>query len=550
MNTRASAIACGHIHEWGFVSTRRYPDPFNELELDVVFRRGRRSWRVPAFWAGGARWRVRFSPPEPGRYTFETRCPDVSNAGLYGQRGHFRARRVKPANRLSAHGALRVAAGGRHLEHADGTPFLWLGDTWWMGLTKRLGWPADFKQLTADRVAKGFNVVQIIAGLYPDMPAFDPRGANEAGFPWEKDYARINPAYFDRADRRIAWLVRGGLMPCIVGCWGYFLPWMGVAKMKQHWRYLIARWGAHPVVWCLAGEAAMPYYLAEDKERATAQQKQGWTDLAAYVRQIDPFQRLVTIHPTDHSRSQLTESGRLDFEMLQTGHSDRYTLPNHVTRVSACYALPPRMPMLVSEVCYEGIHAACHEDVQRSMFWTAILSGACGHTYGANGIWQVNGRKQPYGPSPHGMAWGNLPWDKAMALPGSANLGRAKAFLARFPWWQMEPHPEWIAPSWTVDAVTNGYCAGIPRALRIAYFPSFPWGRVAFRGLERGVRYRGFLVDPATHREYPLPPVKPDANGEWQVQEAGGHHKPLRLTFPLYQDWLVVLERAGVKNEG
>ena len=24
------------------------------------------------------------------------------------------------------------------------------------------------------------------------MPGFDPRGANEAGFPWEKDYARIN----------------------------------------------------------------------------------------------------------------------------------------------------------------------------------------------------------------------------------------------------------------------------------------------------------------------------------------------------------------------
>jgi len=27
------------------------------------------------------------------------------------------------------------------LEHSDGTPFLWLGDTWWMGLTTRLDWP-------------------------------------------------------------------------------------------------------------------------------------------------------------------------------------------------------------------------------------------------------------------------------------------------------------------------------------------------------------------------------------------------------------------------
>jgi hypothetical protein len=40
-------------------------------------------------------------------------------------------------------------------------------------------------------------------GLYPDMFPFDPRGANEAGFPWEADYARIRPAYFDAADARL-----------------------------------------------------------------------------------------------------------------------------------------------------------------------------------------------------------------------------------------------------------------------------------------------------------------------------------------------------------
>ena len=66
--------------------------------------------------------------------------------------------------------------------------------------------------------------MQIVAGLYPDMPAFDPRGENEAGLPWEKDYATIRPAYFDMADLRIAHLVDNGIAPCIVGCWGYFLP--------------------------------------------------------------------------------------------------------------------------------------------------------------------------------------------------------------------------------------------------------------------------------------------------------------------------------------
>jgi hypothetical protein len=38
-----------------------------------------------------------------------------------------------------------------------------------MGLTKRMPWPEGYQQLAADRIAKGFSVVQIVAGLYPDM---------------------------------------------------------------------------------------------------------------------------------------------------------------------------------------------------------------------------------------------------------------------------------------------------------------------------------------------------------------------------------------------
>ncbi len=119
-------------------------------------------------------------------------------------------------NPLYLHGPLQVAASQRYLVHADGTPFFWLGDTWWMGLCHRLHWPDEFQALAADRKQKGFNVVQLVAGLYPDMPAFDPRGANEAGFPWEPNYARIRPEYFDAADRRIEYLADQGITPCIV----------------------------------------------------------------------------------------------------------------------------------------------------------------------------------------------------------------------------------------------------------------------------------------------------------------------------------------------
>ena len=55
-------------------------------------------------------------------------------------------------------------------------------------------------------------------------------GANEAGYPWETNYARIRPEYFDAVDNRLRYLVDQGFTPCLVGAWGYFMPWMGVDK--------------------------------------------------------------------------------------------------------------------------------------------------------------------------------------------------------------------------------------------------------------------------------------------------------------------------------
>ena len=521
------------LNEWIFVSSKPYRDPFNEIELDVIVRDARGGeQRVPAFWAGGQEWRVRYAAEAAGRYTYETVCSDKSNTDLHGRRGTLEVAAYDGASPLLAHGAPRVAANYRYLEHADGTPFFWLADTWWMGLTKRLRWPADFTRLAADRVAKGFAVVQIVAGLFPDMPQFDPRGENEAGLPWAKDYARINPAYFDMADLRIQHLVDRGIVPCIVGCWGYYLPILGLARMKQHWRYLIARWGAHPAVWCLAGEGTMPYYLSADKEHDAAVQKHGWTEIARYVRATDPFRHPITIHPSDSARNTVDDASVLDFDMLQTGHSDRASIPNTVKLVTASRAANPQMPVIDGEVCYEGILEQSRQEVQRFMFWACVLSGAAGHTYGANGIWQVNTAERPFGPSPHGRSWGDTPWDTAMDLPGSRQLGLAKAMLTRYPWWRMEPHPEWVEPHWTPANYVQPYCAGIPRELRVIFMPPL-WDVPKVVGLEPDVTYRAFYFNPATGAEHVVGTARPDAAGVWRPQP------PL-----VFQDWVLVMTAA------
>ena len=251
----AATVEANRMTEVSFESAKTYTDPFNEVTLDAVFTTpDGKTLRVPAFWAGGKTWRVRYASPQTGTHRYRTECSDAANAALHGVAGEVVVTPYVGTNPLFRHGPVRVADDRRHFAYADGTPFFWLGDTWWMGFVKRLEWPADFQQFTADRRNKGFTVIQIVAGLYPDMPAFDERGLGDAGQPWEKLYARIRPEYFDAADRRIQHLVEQGLTPCVLGCWGYHLPWLGTEKMKQHWRYLIARWGALPVVWCASGE--------------------------------------------------------------------------------------------------------------------------------------------------------------------------------------------------------------------------------------------------------------------------------------------------------
>jgi hypothetical protein len=442
---------------------------------------------------------------------------------------------VKPyggSNPHYRHGVLRVSPDGRHFQHSDGTPFFWLGDTWWMGFCKRLSWPDGFQTLTADRVEKGFTMVQIVAGLYPDMEPYDDRGANEAGFPWEKDFARINPAYFDMADVRIQYLADHGLAACIVGFWGYFIPRMGMDKVKKHWRYLIARWGAYPVVWCLAGEGTMPYYLSKTPKEDADTQKHGLTELARYVHETDPHHHPVTIHPPSSSRDCVDDASVIDFDMLQTGHSDRQSVPNTIQTINRCLSASPRMPVLIGEVCYEGIQEASRQEVQRFMFWSALLSGTGGHTYGANGIWQVNTREKPYGLSPHGHSWGGPPWDVAAALPGSRQLGLAKALLMRYAWPKLEPHPELIDPHWNQEDYWRPFAAEIPGETIFAFTPASYTG-ATFRNLKPG-SYRAYFFNPTDGVETEIGVIVPDATGSWKIAEV-----------PIFQDWVVVLEHKA-----
>ena len=526
--------------ELTFTASRAYANPFNEVTLDAIFHDPQgRDLRVPAFWAGTNLWKVRYASPVPGTHHFRTECSESRDQGLQGVTGKVEVKRYKGQNPLYTHGPLRVAANHRYLEQSDGTPFFWLGDTWWMGLCHRLHWPDEFKQLTADRKEKGFNVIQIVAGLYPDMPPFDPRGANEAGFPWQTNYSSIRPEYFEATDHRLQYLVEQGFTPCIVGAWGYFIPWMGVEKAEQHWRYLIARYGAMPVVWCVAGEANLPYYLTKGFPYDDRAQVKSWTEVTRYLRATDPFHRLITIHPTGigrlSARNAIDEISLLDIDLLQTPHGRREAVPPTVRTVRESYADTPIMPVINGEASYEMLFDKIPAEWPRAMFWVCLLNGAAGHTYGANGIWQCNRPGQPHGPSPNGakggVGYGKITWEEAMNLAGSRQIALGKKLFTQYPWPRFTPHPEWVAfTNPAAGSLDAPQAAGIPGKVRSIWVPrSEP---ILVRNLGSGAGWTATYFDPTNGEQKKLGKVRADDAGLWHCNPPSGSD----------HDWVMILE--------
>ena len=138
--------------EIAFAATRDYRDPFHEVSLDALFVTPQgRTLRVPAFWAGGRMWKVRYASPVVGVHRWRSVCSVTADRGLHDLSGTVTVEPYRGENPLTLHGPLRVAADRRHFEHADGTSFFWLGDTWWMGLCRRLHWPEEFHRLAKER---------------------------------------------------------------------------------------------------------------------------------------------------------------------------------------------------------------------------------------------------------------------------------------------------------------------------------------------------------------------------------------------------------------
>jgi hypothetical protein len=556
-----SSSSHSRMFEWTIESKKVYADPFNDVDVDVIFSRQGEFWRVPTFWRGGSKWTVRFAPPTPGEYTYRLESTDRSNPDLNGHESKVTITAYNGPSPLLRHGMLRVSANKRYFEHADGTPFYWLGDTWWTGMSDRLSWEG-FQKLTGDRKAKGFTVVQFVAGLIPsdeEVAPIDPGFHNEGGAVWDPEFKRINPKFFDYADRRVQHLIDSEIAPAIVGAWVQALRQMGTAKMKQHWRYIIARYGAYPVFWIVGGEVYDPPEKPGRKLSPFFGQVPpgGWTEVARYIHATDPYHHPVTVHQAPPDEPPLQDESLIDFDMFQPSHMGWPSVALEVEQLDVHRSRTTVVkPEVVGEIGYEGIGETHLQDFQRVAFWLAMLNGAAGHTYGAVAVWEAYTTDKPF----HRWKWSFLTWEEGMNFPGSYQVGLGSKLLRQYEWWKFEPHPEWVTPRGTtlLEPVSNiddfdwgmgdsddsffaddvaqpfdtrfpagqwkahngnfrlPYAAGIPGEARFIYVPCFGLNcstPPTVLGLEPSVRYHAYYWEPSLGIKIDLGAVERPSSG-------------------------------------
>ncbi|GAA1840551.1 apiosidase-like domain-containing protein [Asanoa iriomotensis] len=445
--------------------------------------------------------------------------------------------------------------GERHLRlERTGAPFLWVADTWWYAFSDRAT-DEGFADLLERRRQQGFTAVQLVAGLYPETTGFTPQAATGGRWSWTADYGHPDPRWWDAADERIAAIVTAGLTPAVVGAWSYYLLDLGDERMRRHWREVIARWSALPVVWCVAGEVGLPHYdelFADDIADRVEDLLTRWAAIGAEVRKLDPYGRPLTYHPCpafEHHTSldAIGDRAELDFVWMQTGHADRGSVLPSLRALARARAADPPVPVVNSEVCYEGIAAGSPATLQRMLFWSHLLSGAAGHTYGAQGMWAfAQGR-----PDDPGHVWGEVDWATAALLPGAEQTGLAGRLLAGrgSRWWEYEAMPDGVVPATDAEHPFLPYCAGTAGE-RVVYVPanslrdpsigiSVELRRLSLRDLTPG-RWTVDVVNPRTGETLVTHRARVDGTGEWELPATH-----FATALPTFEDWLLICRMEG-----
>ncbi len=408
---------------------------------------------VNGFWDGGAIWKVRFSPPCAGTWRYQSISPDPS---LDDRKGSLTAipwtEKEKSENR-TRRGFIQVAAHGdrpgRFFVHEDGAPFLWIGDTWW-NWTKRGIHLESFQKLVDDRSRKGFTVGQLF---------FAGRGWGRSSSLLDKTYFHPDTQHIREVETMIRYANSQGMTIWIHTWWGgkTINETIGQDVIERWWRYVVRRLSSYNVIWVLAGEYNLYNYGGFDIRF--------WNDLGRMIDQEDPYDRIISAHPTPpgwgggedapqwSTAEVLHQEDWLDYNQCQVGHSKwRNEMIPGIVKNS--YESQPAKPIVVTEPWYEFVRGNPSAEDIRFGAWSAMLSGAAGHTYGGGHVWKAHVPESPADQD----SW-PMEMDfkiNTLDYPGAQSMSFLAKFFSSIEWWKLKPHPEYVLDN------PSKYCSAIP----------------------------------------------------------------------------------------
>jgi len=523
----ALAAACSTIlaaqnkvHVWekqelAFTASNSYKNAYTDVTIWVDLKGPGFSKRVYGFWDGGQTFHLRLIATKAGTWTWKSGSTP-EDPGLAGKSGSFTAVDWTEAEKTDnplRHGFVRATANKHALEHADGTPFFIIGDTWYSVGTNRFRWYDDnterpigagagFKDYVRYRKAQGYNWVNVIAAfpnwmtdgsswhlVMNDSAKTTIRSAwlefgtgsaknmdNEGGRPFFfpgkvpgyenqfPDMDRINPEYFKYLDRKVDYLNDNGFVPFIevsrrdAGlCWYKYYGWPD--SYTRFIQYIFSRYQANNTV-------LSPVHLDIIDETVSPD------DYTAAIRLMEkkygppPFGTLLSANADPSTLENWGEGSWVTLH--QIGNMREH---NNYWYLTEIFNLKDPRPALNGEPYYAGYRDARgpgsvnytrgatggtdrdNQLVRSCMYGCFLSGGLAGHVYGAEGIWGAD-----IEPSAPVHMWEAFQWHSAAEMKYLKEF----AFSIGKRYQELVPLADLVSPNKTHETLSYdgwAYCA-------------------------------------------------------------------------------------------
>lgn len=346
-------------------------------------------------------------------------------------------------------GKLKVSDNQRFLQHENGAPFFWLGDTDWL-LPQHLNREEVAYFFDVARRA-GYNVAQVQVQSMDNFPCYNVYG--QAAIPAGWDMSKADPdgiyTFWDHLDYIVKTAEQNGIYVGLVCVWGYYVKGgkMGIEEAKRYGTFLANRYKDAPnIIWFMGGDIQGDIH------------PEVWEALATTIKSIDK-NHIMTYHPRGrYTSAQFFPKAKwLDLHTFQSGHR-RYgqrmgnavypikddTEEDNWMYVDSTWTHDTTKPVLDSEPSYENIPVGLHDpdearwqdyDVRRYAYWS-VFAGSCGHTYGHNSLQQM---LKPGYHTGYGRDGDEPAWYDAQKAPGYNQMKYLKNLMLSLPYFVRVP---------------------------------------------------------------------------------------------------------------